>query len=527
MLEDTNNYGEMNQGIDRITQILQQQAAPTSVSPYQPQATQLPDNILNALASASYDYGDGGGGNFVGNAQKYEQSQQNNQLAQQEAVLKTYEMKLKMGDAQAKALDDKLKLFTGDDPEGKALFLQALHDDPDPIDPTNSYQVMTKLAAIKKKTGYESPDLQLQKAKEIADIQLKQAEAGKNNAAASSNTINFGPSSQSGNSLSIINNNPGNMRPPGSSSGFQQFPTPQAGIDAMKRDLTLKITGNSPAMAGKQPTLTNLITTWAPPTENNTMAYIKNVSQQTGIAPDQMLTPNDIDKLIPAMVKQEGGAGAAAYFANQTAQPSQDEGPKPIFKGNVPYTEGLDKGYQWAMDPSGKYVSIKVPEYIGDGEKKMSPTDQMSSTIGDLAKSYQELHKLGADVSTENSWAANKFNQAKLSEGLSIAGVPIIPSGQTIMKGTKQQAIVDKIGAGISGLLLDIKSASGAGAKQFDSDKDVQFMKQQASSPTNSYEANMQILDNLSRKYTGKPLDISNLKVSSSNTGGWSVRQVN
>ena len=64
------------------------------------------------------------------------------------------------------------------------MFLQALHDDPESIDPTNSYQVMTKLAGIKKKTGYESPDLMLQKQKETAAVQLLQAQANKANAEA-------------------------------------------------------------------------------------------------------------------------------------------------------------------------------------------------------------------------------------------------------------------------------------------------------------------------------------------------------
>lgn len=180
MLSENTNYGDMNQGIDRITEILKRQSAPVASSPYMPEASGLPSNILNAIASSSYNYGNGGS-NFVQNAQKYQDTAQDNALGQQQAILKTYEMKLKMGDAQAKALDDKLTLFTGNDPEGKALFLQALHDDPDPIDPSNSYQVMTKLASIKKQTGYESPDLALEKKAKEADIASKLAFANQKN----------------------------------------------------------------------------------------------------------------------------------------------------------------------------------------------------------------------------------------------------------------------------------------------------------------------------------------------------------
>ena len=183
-LPENNNYDAMNQGIDRITEILKQQSTPAPFSSYMPQAMGLPANLLNAIAYSSYDPGNGKGGNFVQNAQNFQHTMQADQLGQQEALLKTYEMKLKMGDAQTKALDDKITLFTGNDQQGKALFLQALHDDPESIDPTNSYQVMTKLAGIKKKTGYESPDLMLQKQKETAAVQLLQAQANKANAEA-------------------------------------------------------------------------------------------------------------------------------------------------------------------------------------------------------------------------------------------------------------------------------------------------------------------------------------------------------
>lgn len=185
-LPQNTNYGDMGQGIDRITDILRQQATPVQGSPLQPQASQLPINLLRAINYSGRSYpGAMSNSNFVQDVQKYQDTEQRGQLAQQEGILKTYEMKLKMGDAQTKALDDKITMFTGDDPEGKALFLQALHEDPEPIDPTNSYQVMTKLAGIKKRTGYESPDLANAKLKEGLQIDLLRSQIGATNALAS------------------------------------------------------------------------------------------------------------------------------------------------------------------------------------------------------------------------------------------------------------------------------------------------------------------------------------------------------
>lgn len=118
--------------------------------------------------------------------------------------------------------------------------------------------------------------------------------------------------------ISVRNNNPGNLRPVGANKGFQGFGTPQEGLQAMRDDLTAKVTGKSRAMNGAQPTLSNLLNVYAPPSENDTARYIGNVAQATGLNPNQPLTPQDVDKLIPAMIKQEGGDMASQYYSKFT-----------------------------------------------------------------------------------------------------------------------------------------------------------------------------------------------------------------
>lgn len=413
MLGDDSSYDQMDSGIDRITQILQRQSQPKTFSPYQSQASGLPSNILDALAGSSYAFGrNHPGSDFVQNVQKYETAMQDRELGQQQALLNAYQMKLRIGDAKTKALDDKISLFTGDDAEGKALFLQELHNDPDPIDPTNSYQVMTKLAGIAKRTGYVSPDLQMQRMKDTADVQFKMAQARKMSRDAFSNTINLGGSNSA-------------VTPSGMSPSEQ---------NVAMRDL---------------------------------------YSEDT--APAQKPSVN---------------------------------APRPLFKGNEPYTDGLEKGYQWAMDSSGKYVSVKIPQVGVGGEPALTPQKRIGDTVNSMMQDYQALHSMGADISTENSWFANKINQLKMTEGLNVAGAQILPGGQDIMKGTESQAAIDRIKSNIPALLLDLKPASEAGAKQFDSDRDVKFMMQQASNPTNDYASNMIILNRISKKYIGQNLPI-------------------
>ena len=67
-------------------------------------------------------------------------------------------------------------------------------------------------------------------------------------------------------------------------------------------------------------TIRAIIQRWAPPNENNTRAYIANVSKLTGIAPDEPIgIPSDQPArwmmVAAAMAIQETGTTALDYFA--------------------------------------------------------------------------------------------------------------------------------------------------------------------------------------------------------------------
>ncbi len=143
---------QINQQYDRITQILRQEAA----APVD----------YNQLAITNMVDPQGYAGAVQGEQDRKQQAEGN--------ILQLFEAQKARGDKQAQALDDKINLFTGGDPEGNALILQQLHDDPESIDPGNAYQVMTKIAGIVKKNGYTSPAQQEQK----LNLQLKKAQLG-------------------------------------------------------------------------------------------------------------------------------------------------------------------------------------------------------------------------------------------------------------------------------------------------------------------------------------------------------------
>ena len=67
-------------------------------------------------------------------------------------------------------------------------------------------------------------------------------------------------------------------------------------------------------------TIRDIVTRWAPPNENNTQAYIENVSRLTGIDPDDPLgSPSDSPArwmmVGTAMAIQENGTSSLDYFA--------------------------------------------------------------------------------------------------------------------------------------------------------------------------------------------------------------------
>lgn len=119
--------------------------------------------------------------------------------------------------------------------------------------------------------------------------------------------------------LGLRNNNPGNIRPGdawqgmvGEAGGFIVFQDISWGIRALATDIANKITHG-------YNTITKLITRYAPPSENNTSAYIFAVSSDTGIPADQVLNQDagTLHSLVRAIINHENGDAASALISDQ------------------------------------------------------------------------------------------------------------------------------------------------------------------------------------------------------------------
>jgi hypothetical protein len=120
--------------------------------------------------------------------------------------------------------------------------------------------------------------------------------------------------------LGLRNNNPGNIRPgdawqgmTGTNGGFITFQDVSWGLRALATDLANKINRGLT-------TIRAIVSTYAPPSENNTAAYIAAVSDDTGIDADQPLSmdASTLHDLVRAIINHENGDHfSTTYISDQ------------------------------------------------------------------------------------------------------------------------------------------------------------------------------------------------------------------
>ena len=220
-------------------------------------------------------------------------------------------------------------------------------------------------------------------------------------------------------------NNPGNLRPVGQSTGFQQFPTPEDGSNGMTADLVSKVSGKSPAMTAKfgqnyQPTLANIISTWAPAGDNNNpLEYTKFVSDKTGIPPRKILTVADIPKIQEAMTQFEGNS--SPINVSQNTQSSQLQ-------------TGPNAGEQAQIDKLSRQARLQK-RIGGDPAPYQAQISRINDTIAARDKANIELDIAGP----KQSWLGQVFEPKTAA------------ANQTIQQASKQ-GVLSELGPQLTGL---------------------------------------------------------------------------
>jgi len=161
-----------------------------------------------------------------------------------------------------------------------------------------------------------------------------------------------GPPRAGATGLNVRNNNPGNIRYAGQNSavgadarGFAIFPNLATGIREANRQLDLY------ASRGVN-TIADIVSKWAPRSENDTASYIAAVAKQLGKGANDQLTAADRQRLLQAIFNQEAngktsstdiigalspaaGAAATARFAAAASSPNSTAGAPSAASGNT------------------------------------------------------------------------------------------------------------------------------------------------------------------------------------------------
>src|SRR6185312_12362842 len=192
----------------------------------------------------------------------------------------------------------------------------------------------------------------------------------------------------------IATNNFAGMRVPGVSgggprsnpSGWQQFDTPESGIAAISHQLDRYASG---ATTGKPlTTIRQIVSTWAPPSENDTPTLIKRASSVVGVGPDDPLDVSDPGvkaKLVEAMIRGEQGGklpdvaspdvigrvvAAQQQYAQATPQTMTDAAPATGANSMLPVT------------PAARSIPAGIPPLQSGGGANLPALGQMPAVPG-------------------------------------------------------------------------------------------------------------------------------------------------
>lgn len=146
------------------------------------------------------------------------------------------------------------------------------------------------------------------------------------------------------NALSVINNNPWNIRYAGQANAmpgagnFARFSSPNAGVEGADHQLQLYYTGESRNVDHPLRTLSEIIRTASPEKDgNNTPLMIQDASRELGVDPNQQLDLSDVgmrSRVLAALFNREGNNPYTASQIQSILQQKQAASPAPLQVAN-------------------------------------------------------------------------------------------------------------------------------------------------------------------------------------------------
>ena len=238
--------------------------------------------------------------------------------------------------------------------------------------------------------------------------------------------------------LGMRNNNPGNLRPPGQSTGFQQFSTPEQGLQAI--DNQLRIYGQRDGIN----TIRGAISKWAPSNENNTGAYVDRVSKMLGVSPDakiDLTNPYVRQALSTGIMLQENGSQiltGGSKGGNFAAGPSASE----QAANEAQKTRAVDTAKADVVRDTSRQASQKMQGQISAAATLagdllgQNPTGSGAGALVDRTANFVGRPTKGGDVA----------QQLEALSGWMVANVPRMEGPQSNADVLNYQTMAGRIG---------------------------------------------------------------------------------
>ncbi len=206
-------------------------------------------------------------------------------------------------------------------------------------------------------------------------------------------------------------NNPGALKfagQPGAINvnGFAMFPTREAGLAAADSNLA--------GYAGKGiNTLGAAITRWAPPSENDTAAYINRVSQASGLDPNAPIDLTDKavrDRILPHMFSVEGGNKSIAGGAPPRPMPAggaPGAAPPPPALGGMPGGAPANLGGAPRASSLADQYMLRAQELFARAQEASTSRNPMIRDQVPVLKAQADMFaKLGSEKPQQHSLSA-------------------------------------------------------------------------------------------------------------------------
>ena len=266
----------------------------------------------------------------------------------------------------------------------------------------------------------------------------------------------------------IRNNNPGNLRDSGDKwqgaagddgGGYLKFETPEAGLRAMAKNLLTQQTKHGLS------TVEDIVSKYAPKSENNTASYISTVAAAIGKKPTDALNlkdPATMQSLMTAMIKHENGAqpysplqiqhGAEAAIEGKAVEPlngkTPDQGGR-VITGRTAFTLGTwEQQQKWI-----NYAETEQRRVEAERRQRVTEVNTMMAGAKERMESgltlpENEMGAITAQVAaTGDAVAAKKWQDLQATQTLTKSMQQLSPAQLSNVINTQLEPMAQRDGA--------------------------------------------------------------------------------